>query len=515
MYLRVSTEQQAQNENSIPAQREACIRFIEYNKYEFNEVTDLYKDEGKSGRSDNRRDGFKLMTERLKNDPLVGAVVVYDISRIYRNNRKYLNYRDDLKKRGKKIVSVTEPIKGSENSSDFLLEGQLSLIAEFRSRQDGEKIKNGMLEKMRQGSYPALASFGYQNKQEFVGGGRSKPKRWIETNPIQAPWVKLMFELYSTGGYSFEKLVDELNRRGIPTRKGKPLKTGALEKMLKNKIYIGYLIWGGEENPNGTHEHLVSDETFYKVQALMHARTYGADKSWKHSFLLRGISWCGECGSRINGSYHKKPSGTVCGSYGCPKRQHDKIVECHQSSFSIKTAEKQLGEIVKNIQLTESTAVKLIEKIKQVMHDREKPNEELKNSILARLSNAEVRKQSALQKYVDGDIDSDAYKKYKSNLEIEEARCRAELSRVDQEITKTVQQIETAVGLAKNVYKTYQEATYDQKILLVRTFFEKLIVKDKKIVEAHLNHPFAYLCKGKASKKQEFQRQYQGGSGRS
>jgi len=100
-----------------------------------------------------------------------------------------------------------------------------------------------------------------------------------------------------------------------------------------------------------------------------------------------------------------------------------------------------------------------------------------------------------------------------SIAEIEEAVCRSELGRVDQEITKTAQQIETAVGLVRNVYKTYREASYDQKILLVRTFFERIIVKDKKISEAHLNHPFAYICKGKVAKKEVFQRQYSSGDG--
>ena len=36
----------------------------------------------------------------------------------------------------------------------------------------------------------------------------------------------------------------------------------------------------------------------------------------------------------------------------------------------------------------------------------------------------------------------------------------------------------------------------------------------KRIVKAHLNHPFAYLCRKKASKNEVFLDQYTGGSGR-
>lgn len=32
------------------------------------------------------------------------------------------------------------------------------------------------------------------------------------------------------------------------------------------------------------------------------------------------------------------------------------------------------------------------------------------------------------------------------------------------------------------------------------------------ITEVYLNHPFAYVCKDKAKKKKEFQRQYSGGN---
>ena len=79
---------------------------------------------------------------------------------------------------------------------------------------------------------------------------------------------------------------------------------------------------GDVSHPNGTQEKLVDGDTFYKVQAIMEARNYDADKSWKHTFMLRGLAYCGECGSRINASYHTKKSGKIYAHYGCPARQH-------------------------------------------------------------------------------------------------------------------------------------------------------------------------------------------------
>lgn len=509
IYLRVSTSQQFKNENPISSQRAACLSYIERMKHSVNEEEDIYIDGGISGRTDDRA-AFKKMLERLKDDKAIGGVVAYDVSRIFRNVGEYLKFRESINKWGKSFFSVSENFTQDDSSGSWFSETMSAVFAEFRSRQDGEKISLGMRNKGISGIYPGRAPFGYRNLREVVYGG--KDRRWMETDPITSVWVKEIFQKYATGRYSLYKLAEEMTARGCPAPNKKPWATSSLEKILKKKTYIGFIDWGGLDNPNGKHEKLIDDETFFKVQALMKARNYGSNKERKYTFIFRGLAWCGECGSRITGIHRRKRLKTYH-FYCCPKVQHSKLVKCSQSAFNVDDGEKQLQKIVKSIQIPESASVKLTQKIKAIMANDKKGHEDFRKSLLIKQENIETKKKSLLEKFVDESIDDDSYRKYKLDLETQEVQIKSELSKIEGNLAKMVEDIETAISLARNCYKTYKEAGYDQKILLAQTIFEKFIVKDKKIVSAFLNHPFAYICKDKANKLEVFQYQYDCGDG--
>ncbi|MDE1969999.1 MAG: recombinase family protein [Patescibacteria group bacterium] len=511
IYLRVSSEGQARKENPISTQKNACLEFARRNGYDVDEAQDIYIDAGISGRSTKSRIAYQAIMERMKTDKNVVGIVAYDTSRISRNLMVYLQFKEQLNKYGKKFFSITEPHFNDDNPVSKLMENMLASFAEFRSGQDGEKISAAMKQKAESGLYVGLAPYGYKNVRGQDYGG--KEKRWIETNPITAPIVKEIFAMYTTGRYSLQQVADELNRKGYATSNKKPWVTSSVEKILKNKAYIGHIIWGGVTNPHGQHEKFVDEETFYKVQALMRARNFGANKMRKHTFILRGFSSCGECGSRITGAYHTKPNGMKYSYYQCQRRQHAKPVSCKQSVVAIEELEKQLLKLIKTIQIPHSTALRLEEKIKQVVQKDKGPTDDMRKSLVIQLENIAGKKKSSLEKYVEGNISDDAYRTFKLDLEARELQLKAQLEKVDDTISGIVAQIETAIGLARNCYKTYKTASYEQKILLAQTFFEKVIIKDRTIQNAFLNHPFAYICQEKAKAKREFQYQYTGGNG--
>ncbi len=131
--------------------------------------------------------------------------------------------------------------------------------------------------------------------------------------------------------------------------------------------------------------------------------------------------------------------------------------------------------------------------------------------MLAKLEGVQDKKKSLLHKYIEEKIDDESYNSYKTDLDHKESQYRSELSKVENTLLNMVQTIETSIGLIRNCHKTFKTATYDQKTLLAQVFFEKLIIEDKKIVSATLNHPFVFICKGKAAKSHFFQLQYNGG----
>ena len=209
-----------------------------------------------------------------------------------------------------------------------------------------------------------------------------------------------MFLKYATGKYSLGRLARELNEKGCISPTKKPWFSSSVERILKKKTYIGHIDWGGVDNPNGQHEKLIDEATFYKVQAVMKAKNYGANKERKHKFLLRGVAYCDECGSRITASYHQKKNGKIYAHYGCSKMQHTKPVVCGQPVVQTKEIEKQFEKLVKAIQIPESQALRLEEKIKS-LHARDtnfgRKNEKVadnpigRNSDKKEISSREIR----------------------------------------------------------------------------------------------------------------------------
>jgi hypothetical protein len=72
--------------------------------------------------------------------------------------------------------------------------------------------------------------------------------------------------------------------------------------------------------------------------------------------------------------------------------QHTKPVVCAQSVFSVSDGEEQLKNLIKTIQIPESVAVRLKEKIKLVISKDKSTSEELRGSLIIQIENIEKRR---------------------------------------------------------------------------------------------------------------------------
>ena len=180
IYLRVSSEGQARKENPIATQRAACLEYAQRNGYGLNETTDIYIDNGVSGRTANRV-AFQEMLERLKKDGETGGVIAYDMSRIFRNGVEYILFLRDLNKWGKRFFSIMEPFHDDGTPAGFISEWLMAGIGQFNSMHYGAKIREAMKCKAESGVYPGRAPYGYINVRDKKDYG-GKEKRWIETD---------------------------------------------------------------------------------------------------------------------------------------------------------------------------------------------------------------------------------------------------------------------------------------------------------------------------------------------
>lgn len=503
VYLRVSTNRQAEKGLSIPSQKVHCLQYAKDQGYEVNEQTDIYIDLGESARTSNRPN-FQVLWERCRKDISVKAVIFYDISRLARNRIDFALIKDDLAKRGIMICSATEGTDSS--SSGQLLEGVLSTVAEFFSVQNGEKVKLGMAQKVKDGWWANKAPYGYQNVQERLTTG--KVRAWLEVNWEEAKWVIRAFELFATGNYSTKSLAKQLQKEGMPVRKHKRNKNkihaSLIERILRSKFYIGLIQWGNMKNPDGKHELFLDKQLFEKVQAILDARLGGGSRIRRLFSVIKSVSFCAECGSRQTVEEKITSSGNKIQYLRCLKSKNSERVPCSQKYAHEEVILEQLEGLIKMIKLPEGFVIKLRARIQTLFSEEQNIYEKARQDILGKIEDIKRQKKNLTLQLIDKDKNSisdlELYQSIKAELDIKGQQLEEDLVKSENRIVSAVKTVEVALSLAADCHYTYQKAAPELRALFVRTFFKQILIKDKQIVQATLNEPLDYLCANRLQK---------------
>lgn len=306
LYARVSSDQQAEKNNSIPSQ----LRLLhEYALKHNMEVVKEYVDEGESALSINRPAFLEMIGETKKKFPPFQAILVWKLSRFARNRQDSILYKSMLKKRGIEVISISEPIDDTPQGQ--LMEGMIEVIDEFYSAVLAQETLRGMVENARKGyRNGGFPIYGYKNVRVF--DEKENPKTKYEVNEAEAKVVKLIFELYAKGN-GLKNIVMELAGRKIKPRSGTYWSKSTVANILRNETYIGWTVFnkrdkktiGRQFKPKNewiiiknTHEPIVSQELFDKVQKLIEERQPKNTPAQvtASQYLLSGLMRCGKCG---------------------------------------------------------------------------------------------------------------------------------------------------------------------------------------------------------------------------
>src|SRR5665213_792227 len=226
IYCRVSSLEQVDG-TSIESQERMCK---EYAKREGIEVLEVFIERGESAKTADRTEFMKAIAFCSNKKNNVSVFIVYKLDRFARNQSDHISVRETLKKYKTELRSVTEPI--NETPMGKMMEGILSTFAEFDNNVRTERSVNGMRERMKQGVWVWRSPLGYYRPSSKVN---------ITPDSEIAPYIKLAFEEYAKGTYTYDSLSKFLNKRGLRSRYGKPIFPQLLEKILKNPIYCGII----------------------------------------------------------------------------------------------------------------------------------------------------------------------------------------------------------------------------------------------------------------------------------
>jgi site-specific DNA recombinase len=296
IYIRVSTKEQTEN-LSLPTQLRACE---EYCRRESLDVLERFREEGESAKTADRTELQRLLAFCRTNKGRVHFVVVFNLTRFARDKYDHFALRSLLKSLGISLRSATEPI--DDTSTGKLMEGVLAAFAQFDNDVRSDRTRAGMKAALELGRWVFLAPLGYMNAPRMLG-------KSLMPDPERAPLVRRAFEEYATGRFTKQQLLEQVTAWGLRNRRGQPLSSQAIGMLLRNQLYSGIVDVAeyGVRGRRGDFEPLVSEDTFYRVQAVLSGRTPSlAPQLQGHpDFPLRGFVRCESCGRGLTGSWSK------------------------------------------------------------------------------------------------------------------------------------------------------------------------------------------------------------------
>jgi site-specific DNA recombinase len=269
IYTRKSTEHNLDLEfNSLDAQREACEAYIKSQAHEgWRLVGARYDDGGLSGASLDRPALQELLGDVRGGK--IDVIVVYKVDRLTRSLADFAKLVEMFDQHSVSFVSITQAFNTTSSMGRLTLNVLLS-FAQFEREVIGERVRDKIAASKRKGLW--------------VGGsiplGYATVNKKLVVVPEEAETVRTMFRLYLERG-SLGAPAEELARRKIVskvravanghTEGGGPYSVGALAHFLKNRFYIGKVVYRGEIHA-GEHEPIIDRSTFDVVRAKLAER---------------------------------------------------------------------------------------------------------------------------------------------------------------------------------------------------------------------------------------------------
>ena len=295
-YCRVSTDSKDQL-NSYHTQIGYYTNFIA--QHPGWELVDIYADEGITGTSLEKRDEFKRMLADCRAGK-ISRILVKSVSRFARNTLELIETTRELKELGVVVVFEEQGI----DTAQMLGEMQLTLLAMAAQEESTSISKNmrwSIQKRMDAGTYLGnTAPYGYR-----LEDGQ------LKIEETEATVVRRIFEM-RLSGMGQVAITQELNRKRIQPRDGKPWTVYRVRYILSNERYIGDSLFQkkyiadplshksvrnhGERDQyyiHDTHEAIISRENFQKVQESFQNQSPRRSKT-PHLFVHRIL--CPQCG---------------------------------------------------------------------------------------------------------------------------------------------------------------------------------------------------------------------------
>ena len=527
VYLRLSKEDEDLREvkdkkesNSIANQKALILKTLE----SMPDVTlyDIYIDDGFTGLNF-ERPNFQRMCEDIYNGR-VNMVIVKDLSRL---GRDYIDSGRYVKKifpsyhvRFVSVLDHFDSLTATQSDVNLLIPVK-NFVNDNYSRDISGKVRSHQ-EVMRENGLYIGSHVAYGYKKLETDRNRIIPDEYA------ADIVRKIFD-WKLKGLSSASIADKLNGLGVAAPSeykrqiGGNYKSGfqknrkakwsavAINRILKNKIYIGVLEQGKRKKVNyklnkvverpetewtvkeNTHEAIISKADFENVAKLLNLDTRKSPEE-ETLFMLSGLMFCGECRRsmvrRCNRYKDKQSVYYICATYNKGKG-------CSRHSIAQSVIENILLDAIKR----HIEHVARLEELLNTIRDREVNYDDIvanDREILAKYKELDQCKKVEMSLHRDlaaGIISIKEYEQFKNNFARKSAEIEETIRKLQLEIETVFEEGLFADEWIDTFTKTGNITSLDRSIVL--SLVEKITVYEENRIEITFKYQDEYetLCR--------------------
>lgn len=461
-YLRVSNKE---HDTSIPAQRKLVQEYAERKNLNLVEVFE----EKKGAYKHNSRKIFPKMLDYLSRDDVDG-VIFHKVDRSARNMPDFVKLERFF---GMKDIRVMEGEFDTSKAQGRMAFRMFCNMAVFYSENLSEEVTTKTRILLEKGYYPNKPFFGYRN------GTKDDPDRKKKYPNHEARTIKMMFEMYSSGAYSYADLAEKLNTDGIRREKGRKWDRRNIERIIKKKFYYGIIEWkvrktGEVLTFKGNHKPIIDKALFDRCKNLRIDRTKNSGSmSRVHAYSKR--MYC-DCGSLMYTEIPTDKHGERTRTY---IRCHNK--QCPTSSIRQYKIHETVVEALASITLPKELFEAYTALIEHIEKDRVEAFKKDQEGLRMELARIDERKNKINEGYEAGLYDIEEAKKRKSDLteEHQSIEVRLEGGAPQPQFFKTVTEfLETFKFLSSK----YETAPTKLQIEILQLCFSKLTLTPEKLL---------------------------------
>ena len=322
LYVRVSTEEQVINGDSLRTQREELTKYALKNGFH---IYGIYEDDGFSATNLNRPALQRLLKDVEQNK--INRILITKLDRLSRGVRNYYKVLDVLDEHGVFWQTIFEKYDSSTASGRLHINIMLS-VAENESSQTSERIRSVFKTKIESkelisGKIP-------------IGLKRENKKLIVDEDKKQIIIDAFQFYKETTSAYqTFQKL--DLKYPELQ------LNYMRVYRMLTNKLYIGI-----KQTRYGDIEDfcpaIIDKVTFENTQRLLNKNARKPSSENSGGYIFQGLLKCAECGYTLGGKFYSKNIESSRYYYICKRHHLSMKCSCKTNFNEIKIEEKLLQE---------------------------------------------------------------------------------------------------------------------------------------------------------------------------